>query len=426
MGGAQVPNFATSFLRAAALIIAAAALAGCAASLARTPIAENEIVLGAPYGIAGARVWGDALGPEEVEAILAEQTARARRVHADKLATGAPIRETVLTLSGGGADGAFGAGLLAGWSARGDRPEFDYVTGVSTGAIIGLFAFLGSDYDAQLREFYTQYKTDQLMEPALFAALRGALSLTDTSGYNALIDKYVDDDVVARLAEEHAKGRALLIGTTNLDAARPVIWNVTRIAASGHPQATALIRDLVRASSAIPAVFPPVVIPTITANGREADELHVDGGATAQVMLFSPELPITRVDAAIGAKIDRTLYVVINNALKKPYEPVDLGLMSIAGRAVSSLISGSGGGDLYKIYAIAQRDDVDFNVVWIPPDFDVESKEAFDPVYMEALYEFGYRYGLEGDKWLDRPPNFTPAPISGPKTSRDAAAAGAL
>ena len=372
---------------------------------ARTPSSEAEIALSAPYGIAGVRTWGDALNEAEIQTILDRQIERAKRVHAQEIAKGEKISETILTLSGGGPDGAFGAGLLAGWTERGDRPEFDVVTGVSTGAIVGLFAFLGPDYDEQLRDFYTQYKTDQLIEPALFSALRGAPSISDASGYRRLIEEYVDDTVVAQLAEEARKGRLLLIGTTNLDAARPVIWNVTGIAASGDPNAKELIRSLVQASSAVPAVFPPVVIPTVTSDGRSVDELHVDGGATAQVMLFSPEFSISQIDEAVGVDIDRELYVVINNSLRKPYEPVELGVLSIAGRAASSLISGSGGADVYKLFVIAQRDDVDFNVVWIPETFEVEPKEAFDPVYMEALYKFGRDYGRSGDKWTKRPPN---------------------
>lgn len=395
-------------LRPLAVALMALGLVGCASAIPRTPITEADITLGAPFGIAGVRAWGDGLDPATVEMVLTNEAARIRRKNAAALAAGDPIHQTVLSLSGGGPDGAFGAGFLAGWHQRGDRPEFDVVTGVSTGAIIALFAFLGPDYDETLREIYTEYKTDQLLEPSLFSALTGGPAMTDTSGYNALIDRYVDDAIVAKLAEQNQRGRTLLIGTTNLDASRPVVWNVTKIAASGNPNAKALIRDLIRASSAIPAVFPPVVIPTVTADGRQVDELHVDGGATAQVMLFSPEFSIRRVDERVGQPIDRTLYVIMNNALQKRYEPVEASVLPIAGRAVSSLISGSGGGDLYKIYAIAQRDQLAFNVVWIPNSFDLVPTEAFDPVYMDALYEFGFQQATSGDPWRQTPPNFAP------------------
>ncbi|MEM6742905.1 MAG: patatin-like phospholipase family protein, partial [Pseudomonadota bacterium] len=372
-------------LRSAPLL-ALALLAACAAE-SREPIDEARIDGAAPYGIPGLiRSWGDSVDEADVAALKTDLLDRARVMHADALASGAPLQEVALALSGGGAAGAFGAGVLAGWSDRGDRPEFDIVTGVSTGAIIALFAFLGPGYDAQLRELYTQYSTADLLEPSPLSIFTGGAAISDTSLYSGLVDAYVNEAVLDALAREADRGRILLIGTTNLDASRPVMWNVTGIARSGHPQALKLIQDVIRASSAIPAVFPPIVIPVVQADGRTYDEVHVDGGATQQVMLFSPELPVAEIDREFGHRIDRTLYVIINNSLEKPYEPVDLGVIDIAGKAVSSLIGGSGAGDLYKIYAIAQRDSVDFNVMWIPRSFDAVAAEPFDTDYMRALY----------------------------------------
>ena len=374
----------------------------------RAPVLEAEIGRSTPYGIPGVlRVWGDAINDGQRDAIRTEMITRGKRLHAQAMSAGERLVETGLALSGGGADGAFGAGLLTGWSNRGDRPEFDVVSGVSTGAIIGLFAFLGPDYDASLRELYTAYSTADLLEPSPFAALLGGSAMSNPAAYNDLIDQYVSAEIVEAIALEAERGRVLLIGTTNLDAARPVIWNVTAIAETRHPEALTLIRDLVRASSAIPAVFPPVVIPVETEDGRTRDELHVDGGATQQVMLFSAEVPVTDVDRVLGVEVDRTLYVIVNNSLEKPYEPVNLGVLSIAGKAVSSLIGGSGTGDLYKIYAITERDRTKFQVLWVPPDFDVVAHEPFDRDYMRALYELGQDIGQRGGSWHARPPNFT-------------------
>ncbi|MEO1533080.1 MAG: patatin-like phospholipase family protein, partial [Pseudomonadota bacterium] len=247
------------------LLLACLLLGACSVA-PRAPIAEAEISTAAPYGIPGAlREWGGGIDEARLLAVREEVMARARRMHATAIEEGTRPTETVLALSGGGADGAFGAGVLAGWGERGDRPEFDVVTGVSTGAIIGLFAFLGPDYDATLREFYTAYATDDLLEPAPFSALTGGSALSDTSLYNSLIERFIDEEIVGALAREAEAGRILLIGTTNLDAARPVIWDVTAVARSGHPDAITLIRDLVRASSAIPGLFPPVLIPSVTA-----------------------------------------------------------------------------------------------------------------------------------------------------------------
>ncbi|MEM7176893.1 MAG: patatin-like phospholipase family protein [Pseudomonadota bacterium] len=397
----------------ALLLVAILLQVGCTTVIARSPVPEDKVATAAPYGIAAGRfvrIWGDSLGKENSEQILRARTELLREVKADEIAAGRPIKEQMLALSGGGPDGAFGAGLLNGWTARGDRPQFTIVTGISTGAIVALFAFLGPEYDDELTEIYTTYRTEQLLTRTFFAALTGGTAITSTRGYRGLIEKYIDDDVIARLAEEGRKGRALLIGTTNLDAARPVVWNVTGIAGTGHPSARRLIHDIIQASSAIPAAFPPVIIPVVAEDGRRYDEMHVDGGATQQVMLFSTEFPSRMIDQELGVEFDRTIYVVINNSLRKPYSPVRPRLLSIAGAAASSLIGGAGTGDIYKIFAIAVRDGIELNVTSIPPTFDIEPEEPFDPVYMKTLYNLGYEMGFSGDEWQSVPPDFVPWP----------------
>ena len=299
------------------------------------------------------------------------------------------MRIASLALSGGGADGAFGAGLLAGWTARGDRPRFKTVSGVSTGAIIAVFAFLGPEHDATLREIYTRYASEDLFAPAILAGLTGGTALLDTRRDRRLIERYVTEDVVRAIAEACRRDRVLLIGTTNLDVARPVIWNIGAIAASGHPDARRLIHDVIQASSAIPAAFPPVLIPVEGPGGRRYDEMHVDGGATQQVMLFSPQIRSDLIDAAVGAEVERSVHVVVNNKLQKPYAPVRPRLAAIAGKAASSLIGGSGSGDIYRIFAVAERDGIDLDVTAIPRGFDAEADGMFDPDYMRALDEVG-------------------------------------
>lgn len=401
-------------MAAMSALLLVVSLDACTTVVARSPIPEDQIAGAAPYGIRSElgpiRAWGDGLDTEARDAIIRSRADILRGVHAENIRTGAPIVQTVLALSGGGADGAFGAGLLNGWTARGDRPEFSAVTGVSTGAIIAVFAFLGPDYDDALREVYTTYKTEQLLTKTIFAALTGGSAVTDTAGYRRLIERYIDDTVVGKIAESYRRGRTLLIGTTNLDASRPVIWNIGEVAASGHPDARLLIHDIVQASSAIPAAFPPVLIPVETADGRRYDEMHVDGGATQQVMLFPPDLPMLALDQAVGARFDRRLYVVINNKLDKPYSPVRPRLIAIAGQAASSLLGGSGTGDIYRIFAVAERDNINLNVMSIPKDFDRQASEPFDPVYMKALYDLGYEMGVAGDRWSPTPPDYAPWP----------------
>jgi predicted acylesterase/phospholipase RssA len=191
-----------------------------------------------------------------------------------------------LVLSGGGGNGAFGAGLLAGWTAHGSRPEFQIVSGVSTGALIAPFAFLGPAYDGTLRDVYTRYSTEDLVESrSLLSIVRGDAALS-TARLRALIAHYLDDAVIAAIAAEGARGRSLFVGTTNLDAGRPVVWDITRIAAHGTPAARELIYDVILASTAIPGAFPPVMI-QVEAHGLRYDEMHVDGGVTSQLFLAS-------------------------------------------------------------------------------------------------------------------------------------------
>ena len=386
-------------------------LGACTTVLVRKGVPEDQLDDAKPYGIERlVRTWGDTLADGDPEQLIENYGRTLKETRAKDIAAGKPLTEVALALSGGGPDGAFGAGLLNGWTARGDRPEFSIVTGISTGAIIALFAFLGPDYDDELREVYTEYDTDQLISRTFFAALTGGTAVANTRGYSALIEKYVDAEVMRRLAEEDARGRVLLMGTTNLDAARPVVWSVGDIAASGHPDAEKLIESIILASSAIPAAFPPVLIPVVGSDGKKYDEMHVDGGATQQVMLFSPEFPMKQVDEQLGVPVNRSIYVLINNQLQKSYNVVRPRLLSIAGSAISSLLGGAGAGDIYKIFAIAQRDGMALNVTWVPRDFEMESEELFDPKYMKALYDIGYEYGLAGDRWLDRPPDYKPWP----------------
>ncbi|MEO0957276.1 MAG: patatin-like phospholipase family protein [Pseudomonadota bacterium] len=378
-------------------------VAGCTTVIARFPVPEEDVVDAKPYGIEGGfvRSYGDNLGEELRSTILRERVDRAEAL--SEAGKAGPIKISSIAFSGGGPDGAFGAGLLAGWTERGDRPTFGFVSGVSTGAILALYAYLGPKYDQALKEIYTSYETDDLVTPTIFAGLTGGTALLSTAGYRALIEQYITPEVVSELADAHRDGRILLIGTTNIDASRPVVWNVGQIAASGHPDARRLIHDIVQASSAIPAAFPPVLIPVVAADGRRYDEMHVDGGATQQVILYSPEFSTRALDEATGLDIDREVFVVINNKLRKPYDPVRPRIFSIAGRAASSLIGGSGTGDIYRIFTVAQRDGIDFNVLAIPTDFDQEAESLFDPVYMQALYDLGFEHGEAGDRWSPHP-----------------------
>ncbi|MGR8932970.1 MAG: patatin-like phospholipase family protein, partial [Gammaproteobacteria bacterium] len=295
-----------------------------------------------------------------------------------------------LAISGGGDDGAFGAGLLCGWSAAGTRPEFKLVTGISTGALIAPFAFLGPAYDDKLKAVYTNSSPkDILEERSLFAAVFND-ALADNKPLWHLLQKHVTTEMLQTIAKEYQqKGRILLIATTDLDNRRAVIWNMTKIAASGNPNAPDLFRKLMMASAAIPGAFPPTMI-DVEANGKHYQEMHVDGGTVAQVFVYPPHLNVKAESANIGLKRERHLYIIRNARLDPAWSDVERRSLTIAGKAIESLISTQGIGDLYRIYLTAERDGLDYNLAFIPKTFNTPHKEDFDTGYMRALFENGY------------------------------------
>jgi predicted acylesterase/phospholipase RssA len=313
-------------------------------------------------------------------------------------------RLSFLSLSGGGHNGAFGAGLLNGWSEAGTRPEFFVVTGISTGAVIAPFAFLGPDFDHVVENIYTRYKTeDALRFRSLLNSLLGD-SAADVSGMKDLIKKYIDQPVVDAIAREYRKGRMLFIGTTNLDAGRPVIWNIGKIAASRAPGTQALVEDIILASASIPGVFPPVLIAYEAPDGKRYEEMHVDGGVTRQVFLFPAAVEWQEMAAEIGFTGEQDLYIIYNGQQRHRREVVAAELLPIASRSVSTLIKTQGVGDLYRLYLISQQNKIDYNLAMIPPDFDEEPAELFDREYMRKLFDLGRRIGKKGDPWQDLPP----------------------
>jgi len=311
----------------------------------------------------------------------------------------------LLALSGGGDKGAFGAGLLNGWTASGERPVFLLVTGVSTGALIAPFAFLGPAYDSQLKALYTEIRRSDIVQLRGVLAALTSDALADTTPLRELLRKHVDRAMLDEIAREYDKGRELWISTANLDARRRVIWNMTRIAASGHPRAVELFHDVMIASAAIPGAFPPVLI-EVEAEGRTYHEMHVDGGAMAQVFVYPPSLDLAELSEESGGERERRLFVVMNARLDPEWGETERKVLSIAGRAITSMIHTQGVGDLYRIYLTAERDGVDFNLAYIPAEFNAPHREEFDSAFMRALYDEGYRRAVESYPWVKRPPGF--------------------
>ena len=307
-----------------------------------------------------------------------------------------------LAISGGGENGAFGAGLLNGWTEAGARPQFNVVTGVSTGALTAPFAFLGPAYDQQLKEVYTTITAKDVLEERGILAAIWDDALADSAPLQNLVAKYVTEDMLKAIAAEHKKGRGLFIGTTNLDARRRVIWNIGKIAEYGGPPALELVRKILVASAAIPGIFPPVMI-DVEVNGKKYQEMHVDGGASAQVFIYPSRLRLAELSKARDIERERHLYVIRNSRIEADWADTERQTLTIVERAVSSLIDSQGLGDQYRIYALAQRDNLDFNLAYIPNSFDVPLPEPFDQHYMQELYKLGYDMAKAGYKWEKLP-----------------------
>lgn len=375
-------------------------IGGCAAIMPRNALPE-ALAQVEPDGFHDIRYWGD-------EASLDIAIPRTSRV-----ADGARSRThqearrplNFLAISGGAEDGAFGAGLLAGWGDAGNRPDFDLVTGVSSGALIAPFIFLGRERDSQLREIFTAYGRKDIYSYNIPSLIEGS-SLVDDTPLSELIAKYIDQDFIEEVARESRKGRVLLIGTTDLDAQRPVLWDMGRIAASGNPAALDLFRKVLLASATLPGVFAPVRI-KVRVGGIDYDELHVDGGVTRQVFIAPSILRlVSRSDSSTGGA---RLFVIRNGRIDPSWEPVNDNVLSITQRSLSTLIKNQGIGDLYRIYSIAKLDGFEFNLASIPSDFNVPSNEPFDQKYMTKLFNRGYEMGNRGYPWAKDPPGLQTA-----------------
>lgn len=414
----------------ALLVVLFVIATGCGPFKVRTPVpyelSDAARVPGMPVDV---RFWGDT-GEDELERSLVtslRQERTALGINDDKLRL---PPSSYLALSGGGADGAFGAGLLNGWSARGDRPSFKVVTGISTGALIAPFAFLGAEFDDELKAVYTTIQSkDVFVMRGLLTILRGD-SVGDTAPLAKLAARYIDKPMLERIAAEHRKGRRLYIGTTNLDAQRPVVWDMGVIASVGTDEALDLFRTVLVASASIPGAFPPQYIDVevtkaqadayreIQRSGTSTDdthdlplttkfdEMHVDGGTTAQVFLAPLMLDLALLHDGAGGSRERTLFVIRNTRIAPEYSKVRPWVPDIAGKALLTVLKGQGVGNLYMLYVQTKRNHMKYQLAFVPDDVPIAnmSRETFDKDAMNKLYDLGYKMGIEGYPWLDSPP----------------------
>jgi hypothetical protein len=389
-------------LRAAAACLLLVFLAGCA-SIARLPAPPPEQVTNIDVlGVPDSRFWADG-DPAPIVAYY-ERVLRRRLTVLSPGRSGRVVPGHFLALSGGADDGAFGAGVLVGWTETGQRPEFDLVTGISAGALIAPFAFLGPAYDPQLRSLFTEIAQNdvvQIGQLALAVLFREAVA--DTTPLARLIERHADEAMLQSIAAEYQRGRLLLIGTVNLDVGRPAVWNIGAIASSGHPDALRLFRRILLASASIPGAFPPVMI-DVDVGGQRFQEMHVDGGAAMQVFLYPARFRPRNLTGRAGLQRETTAWVIRNGRVDVAITDPPGGIFSIARRSAQTLLHFSSINDLDRIYLSTYRDRIGFRLQSIGEDFDTPRPRFFDTGYMRALFAYGQARGRDMASWMTAPP----------------------
>ena len=373
------------------------AVAGCSSTASRNPVPEHLVGHAEVPGYPGDRIIQrtDRVNLQPVNEMLGNAVTRAQAIDTNR-----PL--TQLAISGGGARGAYGAGLLCGWTRAGNRPEFDIVTGISTGALMGPYAFLGSAYDEQLKTAYTTASDkDIYTKRGKLKILFGADSVLDTAPLAKRINEEITPAMFDAIAAEYRKGRRFYVGTCDLDDQSLWIWDMGAIAASGCPDAHELFCKILLASASIPVAFPPVMF-KVQADGQSYDEMHGDGGVMTQVFgaVFLDRL------MHLSHHPKGQLYIIRNECISPDWKAVKPQVLAIAGRTVGTLIKTQGLGDLYRLFIVSQLKGMDFNLATIPESFAVEPETEFDPKYMNALFQLGYDQMRNGTAWTNSPPGY--------------------
>jgi predicted acylesterase/phospholipase RssA len=308
---------------------------------------------------------------------------------------------TVLALSAGGSDGAYGAGVLNGWTRSGTRPKFDVVTGVSTGALMAVLAFLGPEYDGKLEEFYTRQSNDKIYRKRGLDGVFGD-SLYDNGPLKEQIEAFVTPEILKAVAAEHAKGRRLYVGTTNLDAGDFVIWDMGEIASGSRTDSVQHFQKVLRASAAVPAYFPPVYIKP--QRGIELRQAHVDGGVKSPILVTGFMFP--------NDKKRKELYMVVNGNTTKLNSSVAVKptLADIAQKSIVEMMRVLQDETVYRDFIVARNVGASFHLTQIPDSIPLSNEGLdFNAKRMQLLYNAGLADGLKGPStWLKEPPNISP------------------
>lgn len=390
------------------LIIPALLLSGCSDSRHSVPkeLADEAQIPGMPE----ARSCCDSINPL-IEKSLIESLKHEDPSYFHAEADGTKTYSS-LAISGGADNGAYGVGLLKGWSEEGSRPNFKIVTGVSTGALIAPFAFLGSSYDKAIEDLYTNISTKDIMKrKSLLSGFFGD-SFVSSEPLANLISNAVTDQFLKDIVKEHNRGKRLFIGTVNLDAGRLIVWNMGAIAikaSQGDARAKDLFKKVILASASIPVTFPPVLI-DVEARGKMYKEMHVDGGTLSQVFfIYGLTHNLGKAAEKIGIdpkKIKAKLYVIRNGNVVPPYKEMKKRVGQIAERAIDTMTDAQAVGDLYRIYAVSAERGAQFNLASIPDDYVSHKKEFFDKEEMRKLFNRGYEDALKGYAWHNTPPGW--------------------
>jgi predicted acylesterase/phospholipase RssA len=390
---------ATRFLAVALLALPA----GC---LTMAPAVTTAVQDGInPADLIDPAVEADSCGPAALHGLfqVAEQIRRDRRPAV------LPPKRSVLVLSGGGAYGAYSAGVLCGWTHAGTRPQFDVVTGVSTGALVATLAFLGPDFDSELQRVYTTLHANDIFR--FKHSIRALLSegLADNAPLAEQIRQIVTPATLCQIADEHRKGRRLYVGTTDLDGHRQVVWDMGAIACKGSVESQDLFVRVLLASAAIPGFFPPVQIP-ITVNGVPHMERHVDGGVTASLFFRPPWIPPEQRRDHTGASLyDSDLYIIVAGKLYPDPEPVKPRTLNIAASSVSTLLYSQSRAELVKLYTACVLTGMNYHLTAIPQDFTVNASSTdFDPTEMTRMFQEGVQQATTGQVWRVTPPGLEP------------------
>lgn len=362
----------------------AVTLSACASWPDRLPVTASDQADAAVPGYEEIRIWDDA--PRE--AWLAWRD----RLFVERAQAGRSARVEMLAISSGSDKGAYSAGFLNGWSEAGTRPTFDIVSGVSTGALIAPFAFLGTPYDPHLKSLYTTIDSSSIYNATPLKGLFGGPSLASTKPLVGLIESYATADMIDAVASEHRRGRRLLVQTTNLDAERGVVWDMGAIAASDNPARYALFRQILLASASIPGLFPPVLI-DVTSGDADFSELHVDGATVSSVVVIPPTFLFS--SNGEDSYVDGRVTVLYNGALQPVFRVTEPTVFSLLDRALTTALKTA---DLRSIRALRRHADetgLKLEVYSIGSQADDPDIDLFDPEFMQLLYDRGRETALK-------------------------------